>query len=384
MNLARRWTSPSSATVRWLLGVVPWIVAVTVVLVVLERGDRHAEIELLTSGPFATATIVAREDDEPQARYTHQVVGDVVSGVDAGGVDEGDQLAVAYDVDDPYRVAPRDDEPRRDLTPWIVAGAVLVTAGSCGAAQWSARRQRQLAADESTAFSMLATIHHSRLSIVPRLSLYPLDSDAGERPVCTIRLADIRVDGPQDACFPVDVKGIPRPTGLVVVRCDDAVLWPRGRALVAARHRRPGRVTEPVIREARNVRQFLAWLAVCGVCGLVVTATVTIVCVRGARVTERWVADGRRAVATIVGRNEQSVNVDVVAADGSGPVRLMAAPVDYPDDYELGQKYPAVVHADGRLVRLLAEPYDALEPIMWAAVPTAVMLWWALRRLIGA
>jgi hypothetical protein len=101
-------------------------------------------------------------------------------------------------------------------------------------------------------------------------------------------------------------------------------------------------------------------------------------------VTERWVADGRRAVATIVGRNEQSVNVDVVAADGSGPVRLMAAPVDYPDDYEPGQKYPAVVHEDGRLVRLLAEPYDALEPIMWAAVPTAVMLWWALRRWIGA
>ena len=132
MNLARRWTSPSSATVRWLLGVVPWIVAVTVVLVVLERGDRHAEIELLTGGPFATATIVAGEDDEPQARYTHQVVGDVVAGVDAGGVDEGDQLAVAYDVDDPYRVAPRDHEPRRDLTPWIVAGAVLVTAGSCG------------------------------------------------------------------------------------------------------------------------------------------------------------------------------------------------------------------------------------------------------------
>ena len=96
-------------------------------------------------------------------------------------------------------------------------------------------------------------------------------------------------------------------------------------------------------------------------CGLLVTATVTIVSVRGARVTERWVADGRRAVATIVGRNEQSVDVDVVAADGSGPVRLMAAPVDYPDDYEPGQKYPAVVHEDGRLVRLLAEPYDALN-----------------------
>ena len=293
-------------------------------------------------------------------------------------------MAVAYDADDPYRVQPRDREPRRNLTPWIAFGAVLVAAGSLAAAQWSAGRQRHLAADESTAFSMLATIHHGRLSIVPRLSLYALDSGVGDRPVCTVRLADIRVDGPKDACFPVDVKGIPRPTGLVVARCGDAVLWPRGRALVAARHRRPERVTAPAVHEARSVRQFLAWLAVCGLCGLLVTATVTIVSLHGARVTERWVADGRRVVATIVGRNEQSVNVDVGDADGPGAARLMAAPVDYPDDYDPGQKYPAVVREDGRLVRLLAEPYDALEPILWAAVPTAVVLWWALRRFIGA
>ena len=48
MNLARHWTSPSSATVRWLFGVLPWIVAVTVVLVVLDHGHRQAEVELLT------------------------------------------------------------------------------------------------------------------------------------------------------------------------------------------------------------------------------------------------------------------------------------------------------------------------------------------------
>ena len=47
-------------------------------------------------------------------------------------------------------------------------------------------------------------------------------------------------------------------------------------------------------------------------------------------------------------------------------------------------KYPAVVREDEDLVRLLAEPYDALEPILWAAIPTAVILWWALRRFIGA
>jgi len=41
VNLARRWTSPSSATLRWLLGVLPWIVVVTAALIVWERGDRQ-------------------------------------------------------------------------------------------------------------------------------------------------------------------------------------------------------------------------------------------------------------------------------------------------------------------------------------------------------
>ena len=104
VNLARHWTSPSSATVRWLFGVLPWIVAVTVVLVVLDRGHRQAEVELLTGGPFATATIVSVEDAATQARYTNEVVGQVVADLDAGGADEGDAVDVAYDIDDPYHV----------------------------------------------------------------------------------------------------------------------------------------------------------------------------------------------------------------------------------------------------------------------------------------
>lgn len=385
MNLARRWTSPASATVRWLLGVLPWIVVVTAALLVWEVGDRRDQSRLLSDSPIAWGTIVSIDHDQPQVTYTHGVVGDVVADVDAANVHVGDEIVVAYDVDDPYRVEPRARDVRRDLAPWIVAGGIVAVAGSLAAMQWSARRQRSLAADDSTAFAMLGAIHHSKLSVVPRLSLYPLDSVAGERPVCTLRLADIRVDGPADACFPLDVKGIPRPTGLVVTRVGDTVLWPRGRALVGARYQRPTRVTAPEIREAGNVRTFLTWLAVCGACGLLVTATVAVVSTRGARVTEKWVAEGRRAVATIVSRNERSVNVDVVVVDDSTrPAVLMAAPVDYPEDYDPGQRYPAVVGDDGERVRLLAEPYDAVEPILWAAIPTAVLLWWAARRLIGA
>ncbi len=383
MNLARRWTSPTSATVRGLFGVLPWIIVVTAALLVWEGRDRHAQSELLLGSPIAWGTIVSVDHNQPQVSYTHGVVGDVVADIDAGDAEVGDEIVMAYDVNDPYRVEARDRHVRRDLAPWIVAGGIVVVAGSFAAMQWSARRQRSLAADESTAFSMLGTIHHSRLSVVPRLSLYALDSVAGDRPVCTIRLADIRVDGPGDVCFPVDVKGIPRPTGLVVPRVGDTVLWPRGRALVGARHQRPGRVGTPEIREAGNVRKFLTWLAVCGACGLLLTATVAVVSTRGARITEKWVADGRRAVATIVSRNERSVNVDVVVDDSTRPAVLMAAPVDYPEDYDPGQRYPAVV-GDGDRVRLLAEPYDAVEPILWAAIPSAVLLWWAARRFIGA
>jgi hypothetical protein len=383
VNLARRWTSPSSATVRWSLGVLPWVVAVTAALFAWEQGDRQAERDLLTAGPLARATVVAGDGDRPQVRYTHAVVGEVVADVVAGGAQGGDQLDIVYDIDDPYRVKPRDDRPRRDLSRWILAGGVFVMLGSFATAQSSARRQRRLAADESTAFSMLATIHHGKFSIVPRISLYALDSAAGDRPVCTIRLADIRVDGPKDICFPVAVKGIPRPTGMVVVRAGDTVLWPRGRALVGARHERPAGVGAPEIHGARNVRQFLTWLAVCGVCGLAVTATVTLVSTRSARVTEKWVAEGRRAVATIASRNERSVDVDLVVEGRTGALS-MAAPVDYPDAYEPGRKYPAVVRDDGERVRLLAEPYDPVEPVLWAAIPTAVVLWWAARRFIGA
>jgi len=384
VNLARRWTSPSSATVRWLLGVLPWIVAVTVALIAWGHATRSADVKLMNDGPIAFGTIASVDHDQPQVSYTHGIVGDVVADIDARDAHVGDEITIVYDVRNPYHVAPRDHHPRRDLMPLIVLGGVLAIAASFAGAQWSARRQRMLAGDESTAFSMLGTIHHSKLSIVPRLSLYALDSAPGERPVCTVRLADIRVDGPTDACFPVEIKGIPRPTGLVVARAGDTVLWPRGRALMAARHERPVRVTTAEIRTARNVRQFLTWLAVCGACGLAVTATVTFVSARGARITEKWAADGRRAVATIVSRNDRSVDVDVAIDGSTGAAVLMAAPVDYPDDYDPGQKYPAVVRDGGDRVRLLAEPYDAVEPILWAAIPTAVLLWWAARRFIGA
>jgi hypothetical protein len=42
-----------------------------------------------------------------------------------------------------------------------------------------------------------------------------------------------------------------------------------------------------------------------------------------------------------------------------------------------------VVSADFSHVRLLVEPYDRVEPILWFAIPTAILLWHLGRRLLG-
>ena len=83
MNLARRWTSPSSATVRWLLGVLPWIVAVTIALIAWGHASRSADVRLMNDGPIAFGTIASVDHDQPQVNYTHGIVGDVVADIDA-------------------------------------------------------------------------------------------------------------------------------------------------------------------------------------------------------------------------------------------------------------------------------------------------------------
>jgi hypothetical protein len=413
VSFANHWASPTSASIRWLVGVAPWILATAVGLVWLTGHDRDDQLRLLNDAPFATAAVVSVDGRQVDIAYTHSVVGRVVADLDGADVEEGARIEIAYDADDPYRVMPTDEGAQPDLTPWIVAGAVALAVATFILMHWSARRARSLAADDSTAFAMLASIHHSRLSVVPRLSLYPVDSRPGDRPVCTVRLADIRVDVPSERCFEVEVKGIPRPGGRVVVRRGGSILWPRGRALLTARYQRPslarpqktsGRPSGelpppawppsqvdlpvggvPEQRDPKVVGRFLLWLAVIGGVGVVITSVVALITFHKADAIDRWSASGSPAVATIVSHNDLSVNVDVVletAADA--PPRAMLAPVDYPQDYDPGRKYPAVVSPDGQQVRLRAEPYDPVEPVLWWGIPTAIALWWSIRRWIGA
>ena len=412
MTFAKHWASPTSASIRWLVGVAPWIVATAIGLLWITGHDRDDQLELLSSGPFATGSVVSVDGRQAELAYEHSVVGRVVTDLDGAGVAEGDRLEIAYDLDDPYRVMPTDDTAQPDLTAWIIGGAAALALATLLLMHWSARRARTLAGDDSTAFAMLATVHHSRLSVVPRLSLYPVDSRPGDRPVCTVRLADIRLDVSAERCFEVEVKGIPRPGGRVVVRRGDTVLWPRGRALLTARHPRPALARSPraqaapgselppptvwvgpqpdpplgVVpdqRDPRVVRRFLLWLAVIGGVGVLITSVVALITFHKADVTDRWTESGSSGVATVVGHNDLSVSVDV-ELDSDAPPRTMFAPVDYPQGYDVGRRYPAVVSPDGRQVRLRAEPYDPVEPVLWWGIPTVIALWWAARRWVGA
>ena len=104
------------------------------------------------------------------------------------------------------------------------------------------------------------------------------------------------------------------------------------------------------------------------------------------RATDRWAATGLPAVATIADHDDTdfTVAVDVaVAGPSDGVARSMMAPVDFPDEYEEGRRYPAVVSADYSHVRLLSQPYDRTEPILWFTIPTAIVLWHLTRRMLG-
>ncbi len=406
MNLARSWASPGSTFIRWLIGVAPWLLAVTIVVIVVQRADRTETVELLRDGPRASATVVTVDDDEVHVEYDHEIVGPVTATFRDEALEVGDRVDVVYERDDPYRVLLSSARPQPDLLVVVIALAVVGAAVTVAASQWTARQTRRLATAESTAFRMLAVIHRGRWSVVPRLSLYPLDSEVGDSSVCTVRLADISAHSSGRGCDEVEVKGFPRPGGRVLVRRDDVVLWPRGRALVSeGQHRlastasRPPPFAPPTAPSSpawgaptpigragrRHVFHALRWFAAAAAAGIAVTLVVAVVTTAHERATDRWVATGLPAVATIADRDDTdfTVAVDVAVAGDPDATRSMMAPVDFPEEYEDGRRYPAVVSNDFTHVRLLTEPYDRVEPILWFAIPTAILLWHLVRRVLG-
>jgi hypothetical protein len=104
-------------------------------------------------------------------------------------------------------------------------------------AAWLLRRRHvgrieRLMRSNASSYAMLAAVEPPRhLRRGWRLCLYPLNAAPGAEPVCTVELVWLPIR-PWGA-FPVEVKGEPRPFGLVAVRSGDDVFWPRGRALAS-------------------------------------------------------------------------------------------------------------------------------------------------------
>jgi hypothetical protein len=382
VSLAGSWSSPRTTFVRWAVLFAPWLILVAVLVASTLRSDRADLAELMASGGRATATIVSAHHHFTDVSYVNDRVGQVVVTDTTVDGDVGDVREVVYDPVNPFRVRPADEPVRGDLTWLVVTVAVAAAVLTLGVMQWSARRFRRIARDDSVSFRMLAVTHGRSWQKVPFVSLFALDVDPGDRCVCTVRLADpdaVELDAP----FEVDVKGLPRPGGRLVVRRSDVTLWTRGRALLTARrrwepHRPPARVPrrDPVP----------LWSAIALTAGgvVLVVAVVIVTSMQGDAV-DAWMAVGRPAVATVADRDdpEDLLAVDVVVHGVPSDVRAMFAPVRDPGEYETGQRFPAVVSQDGTRVRLLAEPYDRATPRWWAAVSSVFVAWLLLRRVVG-
>ena len=301
-------------------------------------------------------------------------------------------MEVRYDLDDPYRVMVVGVDSSDDVWDAVVGTGVLAAPlVILGVMLRSAARTRRLAdSEEHPSFVMFGLVHPARLSTVPRLSLYALDARPGDGAICTVRLADdTTMAGP--GYDTVEVKGWPRPGGRVVVRRNGQILWPRGRALLvtgpafAGGDPSSGTGWAQMVQLTRAARRRQSWFWVAAsvaiFCALL-TAVVLVVTRVNQAATERWLRDGSAAVATVRDESFDDFAIPVlVRVDGAGegrPALELSAPVDYPEDFEPGQRYPATVSADGTRVRLRAEPYDAWEPPLWPATIGALAGWLAI------
>ncbi len=419
MNLASTWPSPRTTVARWAILVLPWLIVITLLVGVTMQLGRTDLLEMVRDGGRASATVTSTENGVIEVTYQNEQVGTVTTEVVTDDAAVGDTVEIVYDRDNPFRVRPSSERVRSDLTWFLVGLATFVGLVSLAFMQWSARRFRSLARRPTTAFRTRAIIHSRPRMRVPKLSLFPLDAEFGDRCLCTVRLADLEAEVNEHRPIEVDVKGFPRSGGRVVVRHGDTVLWPRGRALLTTRYRWPIQLDTTTVNPSSRARAGAdprasaaadwpnvppltpiaapppmrpmlvqsrswgrAWVlpALAGI-GVVSTIAVTIVTAANGRAVDEWTDNGLDAVAIVAARPDGdfqlAVDVRVVGAPETKP---MMAPVADPGDYEAGDAYPAVVDERGTQVRLRTEPYDRWTPRLWLLVPTLFVAWLLLRR----
>jgi hypothetical protein len=375
--------------------------AVAVVLVAWAFVDK-----LTTSHPLepsaddlVVAGVVTGEDRALRmpVKYTHpttqqEIELDVVVHRSALRSQPGSTVELIVSPDDPDDVhVLRDRSPASDVA-WELTPLAGFPLAVYLRRRWHRHRIEKLIADDTPSFAMLGALGPPRAGGTrPLLSLYALDAPAGAEPICSVPVLTTH-GAPFGAVLPIEVKGSPRTHGRVVARHRE-VLWPTGRATGRGGIDRPLRHveavdepgTDPLAIDAppwsRWVKVWqVEWIVLAGSLALIAVAgIVTAVKAHDARALER---NGTPVVVTVTKRGESVL--DVTYTNGlDGREIVTTTPVQFPEDYTVGRRYPARVDPnDPARLRLLAEPYDAVEPVVWASVPFVVVSSWLASRAV--
>ena len=333
-----------------------------------------------------------------EVRYTHPVTEQEVTAEvyvwDGDLVGEpGRTISLVADRDDPLSAS-----AAGDVMPWHTNAVVYLAwlAGTTLPAltrRYGMWRSERLARTLSPGFAMAGVVTPSpKRRFRCDLHLYPLDAPEHAPPVCTVAVLTTGGARLGAHVFAVEAKGFPRPLGRVVARTGETVLWPAGRASRRAVHPRPSGPVRPVTPLAaaerpsgtrrsgvlRAVGREIGVLAAC-MAALAVAVVVTSVNRADARAV---VTEGRPVVGEVVD-HEETDTVVVLRYEEAGATRVTRAPADFAGDYRKGTRYPVRLDPDDPArARLDAEPYDAVEPIAWLALPAiaaAGLVWSRLR-----
>ena len=373
------------------------LLAVTLLLWGSARHDGHRQQDVYADG-FAVEVHVADSYDGGDlvpVSYVHPLTGRTETEVwlwRADGPEAGSDVGARVDRFDPHDVLLDTDEYPVTSVADLLLGVLLslIPAATVGLRMFAVRRLRRLASGNGPSFAMLAAISGTwPFGRRARLHLFPLDARPGTAPLCSVPLL-VSVGLPAGSAFPVEVKGSPRPLGRVIVRHGNDVLWPRVRgASLTSTVRRPALLAEPPPfppADGAVAPPATSWIrraAVAGAAGagalalLVAVAAVTLVHWSQARRLEQH---GVEVVAEVIEADSGGYALGVeYSLPGEDTVREGRAAVDFPEDWDLGDRYPAVVDPDSpELLRLRTVPYDPMEPVIWAALPLAAVLGFAI------
>jgi hypothetical protein len=354
-----------------------------------ESFDRGFDLEAIVDGDYDGSSEVPLSYDNPLTGETHATA--YLWG-QTPPPEPGSRVLIEVDRNDPRDVVLAGDRYQSDSFWWYSLPALSLVVAFVMRLLHQLGTER-LMASSGPSFAMLATIGGRRWPHGCQLHLYPLDAAPGSKPVCSVALHStdgIPAGGP---AFVAEVKGNPRPFGRTAARAGDTLLWPRARSFTSAsRAPLPAKVAQPLsftpyplppgdVRVSHLQRSALPLAALA--LSLVVAAVFTMVTLAGLRDARRLERDGVEVVATVVQSDPDDFSVGVeFRLPGRERLLTSRVPVDYPEDWDVGDRLPAVTDpADPQRIRFTDEPYDAVEPVVWGSIPLVLSALWLVLGL---